>query len=125
MPQRLTFILNREVDQRSSAAKGRGNGAGLKIVGGLGSAERHVEMRVDIDAARKQQMIAGIDGARSVFRRQLRRDGGDFATGDADVSPRRVDRGDDRSVLDDGVETHWCGKASKTLAHGRESDFAL
>ena len=68
VPQRLPFVLNREVDQRSSAAECRGNGAGLKVVGGLGSAERHVEMRVDIDAARKQQMIAGIDGPRSVFR---------------------------------------------------------
>jgi len=68
MPQRLPFILNREVDERRCAAKGRGNGAGLEIVGRHGSAERHVEMCVDIDAAGKKQMIAGIDGLRSVLR---------------------------------------------------------
>ena len=67
LPQRLPFVLNREVDQRGGPAVGCGDGAGLEVVSDYGSAERHVQMRVDIDAAGKKQMIAGIDCLRSVF----------------------------------------------------------
>ena len=43
--------LDGEIDDGGGAAEGRGARAGLEIVGGGGAAERHVEMRVHVDAA--------------------------------------------------------------------------
>ena len=97
--RRLPFILNREVDQRRRAAESRGDGAGLEIVGRGGSAERHVEMRVHIDSAWKQQMIAEASIVPVAF-------SGESCAAMAEILPpemptsatRRVCRGDDRAV---------------------------
>ena len=43
--------LDGEIDQRGGAAECRRARAGFEIVAGSGAAERHVQMRVDIDAA--------------------------------------------------------------------------
>ena len=103
----LALVLNGEIDQRGGAAERCGNGAGLKVVGAGGPAEGHVEVRVYIDAAGEEQMVGGVDGARCVFRRELRGDGGNFAASDAYVGKGGVGRGDDGGVLNDGVEVHW------------------
>ena len=55
LAQSLAFILDSEIDERGRAAKGRGDCAGLEIVGAGGAAERHVEMGVNVDAAGDEQ----------------------------------------------------------------------
>ena len=77
--------MNGEVDERGGAAEGRGDRAGLEIVGAGGAAEGHVEVSVDVDAAGEEEEVGGVDGVGGVFGLQIRGDGGDFAVGDADV----------------------------------------
>ena len=52
--------LNGEVDEGCSAADGRRARSGFKIVARCCAAERHVEMRVRVDAARQQQHAGGV-----------------------------------------------------------------
>ena len=61
----MAFVLDGEVDQCRRAAEGRGACAGFKIIGAGGAAEGHVEMRVYIDAAWKNELVAGIENSRS------------------------------------------------------------
>ena len=53
--------LDREIDNRRRPADGRGPRAGFKIVGGIGAAKGHVEMRVRVDAAGEQQQAGCVD----------------------------------------------------------------
>ena len=53
--------LDGEIDQGSGASEGRRARAGFEIVAGGGTAEGHVEMCVDVDAARQQQHAGRVD----------------------------------------------------------------
>ena len=57
----LAEVLDREVDERRGAAVGGGDRAGLEVVGGRRAAERHVEVRVDVDAAGHDELARGVD----------------------------------------------------------------
>ena len=53
--------LDGEINQRGGAAEGRGFCAGLEIVAGGGAAEGHVEVRVNVNAAGKNEHAGGIN----------------------------------------------------------------
>jgi len=53
--------LDGEVNDCRGSANGRSPGAGLKIVGGVGAAEGHVQMGVCVDATGQQQEAGCID----------------------------------------------------------------
>jgi len=71
----LAFVLDGEVDERGGASESGGDGAGLEVVGAGGAAERHVEMGVDVDAARDDQAAGGVLNARGVLGGSWRRCG--------------------------------------------------
>ena len=77
--------LDGEIDERGGAAKRRRARAGFEIVAGRGSAEGHVEMRVDVDAARQQQHAGCVDHAAGVLGGQRWRDVADLFAIDQDV----------------------------------------
>jgi len=52
--------LDGKVDDGCGAADGRRAGAGFEIVARCGTTERHVEVRVRVDAARQQQHAGGV-----------------------------------------------------------------
>ena len=80
LAESLPFVLDREIDQRGRAAEGRGNRAGLEIVGAGGAAEGHVQMGVNVDAARDDEQSRSVDHAPGVFGGQLRSDRGDLVS---------------------------------------------
>ena len=59
--QRRALGLDREVDDRGRAAPGRGPGAGLERVRGERAAERHLHVRVRVDAARQHVLGRRVD----------------------------------------------------------------
>ena len=59
--QRLAAVLDREVDDRRRAAERGGDRAGLEVVGRRRAAERHVEVRVDVDAAGQHVLARRVD----------------------------------------------------------------
>src|SRR5437588_208047 len=59
--QRLAFVLDGEIHERGRAAPGGSTRAGLEIIGAPGTAEGHVEMRVDINAAGEDVAVFGVD----------------------------------------------------------------
>ena len=61
--QRLAAVLNGEVDDRGRSAVSRRDRARFEIVGRRRAAERHVEMRVHVDAAREEIFAGGVDDA--------------------------------------------------------------
>ena len=97
--QRLAAVLDREVDDRGRAAERRRARAGLEVVGRRRAAERHVEMRVDVDAA-GQHVLAGRVDHRVGVHVERRADDGDLLVLDEDVAAVLIRRGDDRAVLD-------------------------
>ena len=92
-------VLNREVDDRRRAAERRGDRAGLEVVGRRGAAERHVHVRVHVDAAGQDVLALGVDHL--VGRHgQRRADGRDLLALDEDVADVLIGGGDDGAVLD-------------------------
>ena len=79
MAQRLAFVLNREIDQRGRAAEGRGARAGLEIVGAGGAAERHVQMRMHVDAAGNDDAALGVENLGGVVDGKFLADRDDLA----------------------------------------------
>src|SRR6266581_263661 len=106
LAERLTFVLDGEVNQRGGAAKGGGDGAGLEIVGAGGAAEGHVEVRVDVNATGDHEAASGVEDTAGIFGWKLGGDGGDFVAGDANVGEERVRCGHDCAVADYRVKTH-------------------
>src|SRR2546426_2822446 len=103
----LAFVLDGEVDERGSAAKGGGDGAGLEIVGAGGAAEGHVEVGVDVDAAGNDEHAGGVEDARGVFGGKPGGDGRDFVAVDAHIGEGSVGGGYDGAVTDYGVKAHF------------------
>ena len=106
LAQLLAFVLNGEVDQRCGAAERRGPRAGFEIVGAGRSAERHVEMSVNVDAAGEHELVRCIENLGRILSRAGRSDGGDLAIRNGNVGFVRVGCRDHRTVLDDRVEAH-------------------
>ena len=102
MAHRAAAILDREVDQARRPAERGGDRAGLEVVGRRGAAERHVEMRMNVDAARQDVLSRGVDRTVGLeaMRRQVAADGGDCAVLAVDVGDVVVTRRDDAAVGD-------------------------
>ncbi len=99
--QRAALLLNGEVDDAGgSAVRGR-DGAGLEVVNRRGAAERHVEVRVRVDAAGNDVLAFGVDGfvGFAGFVAVLR-ERGDFAVFDPEIGGEGIGRGDASSVFD-------------------------
>ena len=56
-------VLHRHVDDGGDTAPRRGAGAGLERVAGQGAAERHLHVRVNVDAAGDDVLAGGVDHA--------------------------------------------------------------
>ena len=59
--ERLALVLNREVDDRRRATKGRRDRAGAEIVGRDGPAERKLHVHVRVDCAGDHELAGGVD----------------------------------------------------------------
>ena len=104
--KRLSFVLDREVDERCGSTKGRGTRAGLEVVSASGPAERHVEVGVNIDATRHHVFARRIENARGVLLRQVHADGMNLSIHDCDVGSVSIGRGNNSSVLDKSIKGH-------------------
>ena len=105
--QRLSFVLNGEVDQGRGAAESGGASAGFKVIGAGSAAKWHIQMGVDVDPAREHVLARRIDQACGIFARQAGAHGNHAATFDRDVSLICVGCGNHGAVCNDGVEPHW------------------
>jgi hypothetical protein len=85
----LALVLDDEVDDRRGATPGRSPRTGLERVGGLGAAERHLHVRVGVNAAGEQVLAGCVDRLISCDRTQR-------------LGPGR-DQGDDPLVVDQHV----------------------
>ncbi len=93
--------LDGEIDNGSSPADGRRARAGEEVVCRGGAAERHVEMRVRINAAGQQQQAGGIDDGVGGACRNAGANFFDDRAVDEDVGLRGGVRIDDGAVLDE------------------------
>ena len=98
--QRLAAVLNREIDDRCRPAEGRRPRPALEVVSGCCAAKRHVEMRVDVDAAR-QHVLAGRIDHRVRLHVESRSDDRDLLVLDQDITGIAIGRSDDGAVLDE------------------------
>ena len=113
LAQRLALVLDREVDDRRRAAVRRGDRARLEVVGRRRAAERHVEVRVDVDAARAGRTCRSRRSCGRPRRvERSSRSAAIFSSSIEDVAPVEVGRGDDRAVLD-----QRCFTAALDLRH--------
>ena len=116
--QRLPLVLNGEIDHRRGAAERRRNRARFEIVGGGRAAERHVEMRVAVDATGKHELARRIDHA---VGRDVERDadGRDALVLDEHVADVLVRGGHDCSAFDQ--DPHGSISAIAVYVSGRRS----
>ena len=110
--QRLPFVLNREINQSSRPAKGRGSRTRLEIISASGSSKRHVEVGVHVDSARKHILTRRIDNLSRIFSRKALPDSGDLPAADRDVAGVSVGCRGDATVNDNGVKAHDCAFSS-------------
>ena len=113
--------LNGEIDNAGGAAEGRGAGAGLERVRRLGAAERHLHMRVRIDAAWNHQLAGGVDHPIRVDL-EIASDDVDGRIVDEDIGPVIVVRRDHAAVLDQYAQTQpppyfLCVSQAPTLSY--------
>jgi hypothetical protein len=97
--QRLSLGLGGEVDNGSGAAECRSDGAGGKIVARTCIAERHIEVRVDVDAAGNNEFPRSVDGAVGI-EMQIGFDAGDSLSVDEQVGDHVSVGGNDPAVSD-------------------------
>src|SRR5207253_3343693 len=109
--QRLAPVLNSEINQRRSAAECGRARAGLEVVSAGSSAERHVEMRVDVNSSRHHVLALGIEHSRCIFLWQALADGVNLAVDNCYVRHVSVSRGDDASVLNETIKCHLVSTA--------------
>jgi len=95
-----------EVDDGRGAARGRGAGAVVEVVGRGEAADGHLQVDVDVDAAGDDQLARGVDLPPPA---QVAADGGDGLAGDGDVGREDFVGGDDGAVFDDEVIGGWDG----------------
>src|SRR5439155_25045039 len=104
--QRLVFVLDGKINQRSSSAKRSRAGAGLKIVGAGGAAEGHIQMRMNVNPAGHNVLALCINDASSILARESLPNGRNLAAADSYVSRVSIGRGDYNSVYDESVKSH-------------------
>ena len=104
--QRLTFVLDRKVDQRSRAAERGRARASFKVICARRSSERHVEMRMHVDSTGENILSRRINNSFRIFARQTLADRGDLSIADCNVSGEGVSRIGNAPVSDDGVKAH-------------------
>ncbi len=104
--------LDGEIDNGGRAAEGRGARAGFEIVGRGGAAERHVEVRVGVDAAGDHVHAGGVDDAGGVLR-DAGTDLFDTAVFDEHIRPRGIPRRHHRAI------------ANQSVCHGLRGRFHL
>jgi hypothetical protein len=124
----LIGVLGDEVDNGGRAADRGGPGAGLERVAGVGAAERHLHVRVRVDAAGDDVLAARVDdgvcGRRQVGCQQLRarlEHGGDRRTVDEHVGPGPPRRADDGAAGDEGPHRSSYGFVMLVYDSGRRS----
>ena len=105
-PQRLTFVLDGEIDQSRCSAKSRGARPGFEIIRARGPAEGHIEVGMHVDSAGKNILTRRIDNFPRILARQALSDSGNFSSVDRDVARVSVRCRDDATVNDDGVKAH-------------------
>ena len=93
--ERLALSLDAEVDVAGRAAARRGPLARLEVVDRDRAAERHVEMRVRVDAARQDVLAAARRSSRSAATSRSVADQRDALALDEDVGDVVVGGGDD------------------------------
>ena len=118
LAEALALVLDGEIDERSGAAEGCGDGAGLKIVGAGGAAEGHVEVGVHVDAAGDDEHANSVDDAGGVLDGEASGDGGDLFAVDAEIGDGGVGGGDDGAVTDYGVKAHEASGSREKVITG-------
>jgi hypothetical protein len=106
LTQWLTFVLDREINQRGCAAKCRGTCAGFEVIRARRASERHVQMGVHVDAARQQQLSRRVQDTRCIFRWQVFTDCRNFAIDDGNICQIRIGRRHHSSIPNDCIEAH-------------------
>ena len=106
--QRLTFVLDGEIDQRCRPAESCGARAGFEIIRARSPAERHVKMGMHVDSAGKHILARRIDNLPRILSRQALADGGNLSIADRDVACVSVGCSGYATVNDDGVKAHGC-----------------
>ena len=107
-----TLLLDGEVEDRGGATPGRCGGAGLERVRRERAAERHLHVRVHVDATGDHVLPRCVDdaGATRNGRRRVvgigRQQGDDALALDHDGGRQRACRGDDGAVHDDDALCH-------------------
>ena len=99
LAQRLAVALHREVDDRRRPAPGGGRRPGGEVVGREGATEGQLHVGVDVDRARHDVAVFGVDhlvGAGG----EPTSDGGDLLAIDQDIGFGRVARRHHRAVFD-------------------------
>src|SRR5205085_11545471 len=104
--QRLAFVLDGKINQRGGTAEGGRAGSGLKIVGAGGAAEGHIQMRVNVNPARHDIPVLGVNNTGGVVARESLPNGHDLAAADSYVSRIGISCGDYGSVYDQCVKSH-------------------
>ncbi len=95
--KRLTFVLDRKVHNRRRAAERRGDRPRFEVVGRRRAAERHVEVRVHVNAARQDVLAGGVDDLVRVDV-ERRADERDLLVLDEHVAFVEIGGGDDSSA---------------------------
>ena len=107
VPQRLSAVLDREVDDRGRAATGRRDRAGFEVVRGRRASEGHVEVGMDVDAAGDHVFAGSVDyGNLTPFGDQSprRHHGRNLLVFDQNVPAIQVGRRHDRAAADEGFQ---------------------
>src|SRR5882724_6395499 len=100
--QGLAFVLDRKINQSRSPTESCRPSTGLKIIRARGSAERHVEMGMNVNAARKHKLSRGIDNLSSILARKTLSDCSDLALANSNVARIRVRGRNYTAIGDDG-----------------------
>src|SRR5262249_37490853 len=106
LPQGLAFVLNGEIDQRRRATEGSGSRSCLKIVGTGRASERHVEMRVHVNASRQHEFADRIQQADGVLSWEFFHDSSDLSVRNGNICQISIGGSNDSSVSNNRIEGH-------------------
>jgi hypothetical protein len=104
--QRLTLILNGEVDERGRPAEQRGTRSSFEIVSAGRSSEWHVEVGMDINTSWHYVLAGSIQHAPRVFAWQTFAYGNNLPVRNRHIGSIRIRRRNHRAACDDAVKRH-------------------
>ena len=111
VPHARAAALDGEVHDGRGAAEGGRPRAGFKVVAGRGAAERHVQMRVSVNAPRENVHPRGVDDARVGTARHIRPHLADPLALNQHVGLAGFLRGHNDAVLNQSVHFPACCRA--------------